>query len=90
MWKPTFVPIPIDQIDPSEMAEILEHLTSKAGSAVLSSGSEVSVVRGPFKGYVGRVIAADQDRSVYKVEIRIFGRKTEVEIAFCDVVKPGS
>lgn len=54
---------------------------------MLESGATVEVVRGPFQGYVGRITGVDSDRNKYKVEINIFGRLTEVEVEFDDVVR---
>jgi len=47
----------------------------------------VKIVEGPFNGFTGTVTEVIEDRSKLKVEVTIFGRKTELELNFTQVTK---
>ena len=50
-------------------------------------GEAVKVVDGPFNGFDGTVEEIDEDKKKVKVMVKIFGRKTLLELNFVQVVK---
>lgn len=50
-------------------------------------GEPVKIVDGAFNGFSGQVSEVIEDRSKLKVEVTIFGRKTELELNFTQVTK---
>ena len=75
---------------PSEFANGLIQATAKDGMLIAMtdyrSGDAVSVINGPFSGWLARVIAADDEGRV-RLLIDIMGRKTALEIASEDLEK---
>lgn len=43
-------------------------------------GEKVKVNYGPFNGFIGEVIEVDREKKKVKVEVKIFGRKTPLEL----------
>lgn len=50
-------------------------------------GDAVKVIVGPFNGFSGTIEEVSKDKRKLKVMVKIFGRKTPVELGFMDVVK---
>lgn len=50
-------------------------------------GEAVKVIDGPFESFVGTIDAIDQQRKKLTVSVKIFGRKTPMELSFMQVEK---
>ena len=50
-------------------------------------GDPVKVTVGPFNGFSGVIEEVNNDKRKLKVMVKIFGRKTPVELGFMDVEK---
>ena len=50
-------------------------------------GDAVKVTVGPFNGFSGTIEDVNRDKRKLKVMVKIFGRKTPVELGFMDVEK---
>jgi transcriptional antiterminator NusG len=57
------------------------------GSASFKVGELVRVSDGPFASYHGTVEEVDDEHSLLKVEVSIYGRPTPVELEFGQVKK---
>lgn len=82
-------PVPLRD---SEVARILgthDEMLDKESETITPFvvGEAVKVTDGPFSGFDGTVEEISEDRKKLKVTVRIFGRKTLLELNFAQVVK---
>lgn len=63
-----------------ELAQSGEELTTP-----FYVGEPVKVIDGPFSGFTGVVDAVNEEKKKLKVMVKIFGRKTPVELSFMQV-----
>ena len=52
-----------------------------------SVGENVKVIAGPFGGFSGVIEDVNNERKKLKVMVKIFGRKTPLELGFMQVEK---
>ena len=50
-------------------------------------GDEVKVIHGPFNGFSGKIEEINTEKKKLKVMVKIFGRKTSLELGFMQVEK---
>jgi len=48
---------------------------------------DIKIIDGPFNGFIGTIEEIVTDKKKLKVEVKIFGRKTPVEVTFLQVEK---
>jgi len=82
-------PIPLR---PNEVARILgkvDELTesSEEINVPFYSGEPVKVIDGPFNGFNGIIEEVHEEKKKLKVMVKIFGRKTPLELSFMQVEK---
>ena len=81
-------PIPMRQ---SEINRILGKMDESVdGSEMMDRfivGENVKVIDGPFNSFVGVVEEINEDKKKLKVTVKIFGRKTPLELNFSQVEK---
>ncbi len=65
-----------------ELAESEEEL-----NAPYFVGESVKVVDGPFNGFNGTIDEVNNEKKKLKVMVKIFGRKTPLELGFLQVTK---
>ncbi|MDE5851201.1 MAG: transcription termination/antitermination protein NusG [Alistipes sp.] len=77
---------------PQEVARILGRVdemnaTEEENETPFFVGEIVKVTDGPFSSFQGTVEAVDNERKKLTVSVKIFGRKTPMELGFTQVVK---
>ncbi len=77
---------------PSEVNRILGKVDELAASEEELSipfivGETVKVIDGPFNGFSGVIEEVNDEKKKLKVIVKIFGRKTPLELSFMQVVK---
>ncbi|MCM1368916.1 MAG: transcription termination/antitermination protein NusG [Candidatus Amulumruptor caecigallinarius] len=75
-------PMPLRESEVKRMLgnadEMLEPVTDEL--EVYIEGEPVKVISGPFNGFSGVIKAVNSDRKKVKVEVKIFGRPTDLEL----------
>lgn len=76
----------------SEVARILGNQDDQLagedfGDVVFSVGEQVKVISGPFNGFSGIIEEVNTERHKLKVMVKIFERKTPLELSFMQVEK---
>ena len=81
-------PIPMRQ---NEINRILGKMDESVDSSEMMDcfivGENVKVIDGPFNSFVGVVEEINEDKKKLKVTVKIFGRKTPLELNFSQVEK---
>ena len=65
-----------------ELAEESEEITTP-----FYAGENVKVIDGPFNGFTGVIEEVNDEKKKLKVSVKIFGRKTPLELSFLQVEK---
>ncbi len=79
-------------IRPAEVARILGRVDElsegeEENEVPFCIGETVKVTDGPFSSFSGVIEAVDEDRKKLTVSVKIFGRKTPMELSFMQVEK---
>ena len=83
-------PSPVPQSDINRMLGAAENTELENGIAIPYVVDEtVKVVDGPFSGFSGIIEEVNAEKHKLKVMVKIFGRKTPLELGFMQVEKEG-
>lgn len=84
-------PVPLRQSEVNRMLGVVDELsvnTDGVGSAIpYTFGETVKVIDGPFNGFNGTVEKINEEKRKLEVMVKIFGRKTPLELSFTQVEK---
>ncbi len=82
-------PVPLRQTEVNRMLGKVDELTESQETISIPfyTGENVKVTDGPFNGFSGVVQEVIEEKKKLKVEVKIFGRKTPLELSFMQVEK---
>ena len=66
---------------------LMLHRVKKENEVPFFEGETVKVTDGPFSSFSGTIEAVDNERKKLTVSVKIFGRKTPMELSFMQVEK---
>ena len=80
-------PVPMRISEVNRILGKVDELTEAEGtlSYTYVVGESVKVINGPFNGFNGTVEEINEEKKKIKVTVKIFGRKTPVELGFGEV-----
>jgi transcriptional antiterminator NusG len=82
-------PVPLRPKEVERMLGKMDEL-DKADEEVVDKyfvGEKVKIVDGPFKTFVGTILEVDESKKRLKVNVKIFGRDTELELGYLQIGK---
>ena len=82
-------PVPLRQSEVNRMLGKVDVLSIKEDSVNIpfSIGETIKVVDGPFNGFNGTIEKINEEKRKLEVMVKIFGRKTPLELSFMQVEK---
>lgn len=82
-------PVPLRQSEVNRMLGKVDELAVKVDSVAIpySEGETVKVIDGPFNGFNGTIEKVNEEKRKLEVMVKIFGRKTPLELSFMQVEK---
>ena len=83
-------PIPLRQSEVNRMLGKVDELNVDSDSNVVipfSIGETVKVIDGPFNGFDGTIEKINEEKRKLEVMVKIFGRKTPLELSYMQVDK---
>ncbi len=82
-------PVPLRQSEVNRMLGKVDELAVKTDNQAIpfTLGETVKVVDGPFNGFNGTVEKINEEKRKLEVMVKIFGRKTPLELSFMQVEK---
>ncbi len=82
-------PVPLRQSEVSRILGTVDELQENGEDLTIpyNVGETVKVVVGPFSGFNGLIEEVNNEKRKLKVMVKIFGRKTPLELGFMDVEK---
>ena len=82
-------PVPLRKSEVNRMLGKVDELAVKTDNVVIpySVGETVKVVDGPFNGFNGTIENVNEEKRKLEVMVKIFGRKTPLELSFMQVEK---
>jgi len=80
-------PVPMRLSEVNRILGKVDELTEAEGTITVSYivGESVKVINGPFNGFNGVIEEINEEKKKIKVTVKIFGRKTPVELGFGEV-----
>lgn len=80
-------PVPMRLSEVNRILGKVDELTEAEGTINVSYvvGESVKVINGPFNGFNGIIEEINEEKKKIKVTVKIFGRKTPVELGFGEV-----
>ena len=81
--------VPLRQAEVNRMLGKVDELSVKAENVNIpySVGETVKVIDGPFNGFNGSIEKVNEEKRKLEVMVKIFGRKTPLELSFMQVEK---
>ncbi|SDB47471.1 transcription antitermination protein nusG [Flavobacteriaceae bacterium MAR_2010_188] len=83
-------PVPLRQSEVNRMLGKVDELTLGADSNIaipFTTGETVKVIDGPFNGFDGVIEKINEEKRKLEVMVKIFGRKTPLELSYMQVEK---
>ncbi|TYB76896.1 transcription termination/antitermination protein NusG [Bizionia myxarmorum] len=83
-------PVPLRQSEVNRMLGKVDELSVNADTNVaipFKSGETVKVIDGPFNGFDGTIEKINEEKRKLEVMVKIFGRKTPLELSYMQVEK---
>jgi transcriptional antiterminator NusG len=82
-------PTPLRQSEVNRILGKVDELTENEESLNVPFfvGESVKVIDGPFNGFSGTIEEVNDEKKKLKVMVKIFGRKTPLELSFMQVEK---
>ena len=82
-------PVPLRTSEVNRMLGKVDELTLTADHIAIpfNSGENVKVIDGPFNGFNGTVEKINEEKRKLEVMVKIFGRKTPLELSYMQVEK---
>lgn len=82
-------PIPLRKSEVDRMLGDVDELAVQEESIAIpySSGETIKVIDGPFNGFNGTIERVNEEKRKLEVMVKIFGRKTPLELSYMQVEK---
>ena len=82
-------PVPMRKSEVNRMLGKVDELSTQQDSIAIpfNLGESVKVVDGPFNSFTGTIDKINEDKRKLQVMVKIFGRKTPVELSYMQVEK---
>jgi transcriptional antiterminator NusG len=82
-------PVPLRVNEVSRMLGKVDELSMDAENIVIPFiiGESIKVIDGPFNGFNGNIEKVNEDKRKLEVMVKIFGRKTPLELSYMQVEK---
>ena len=80
-------PVPLRQSEVNRILGTVDELQEGGEELPYTVGETVKVTVGPFSGFSGLIEEVNTEKRKLKVMVKIFGRKTPLELGFMDVEK---
>ena len=82
-------PVPLRKSEVNRMLGKVDELSVKVDSVAIpyNVGETIKVVDGPFNGFNGTVEKVNEEKRKLEVMVKIFGRKTPLELSYMQVEK---
>ena len=82
-------PIPMRPTEVNRMLGKVDELSLETENIAIpfNSGDNVKVIDGPFNGFNGSIEKVNEEKRKLEVMVKIFGRKTPLELSYMQVEK---
>ncbi|GLB52144.1 transcription termination/antitermination protein NusG [Neptunitalea chrysea] len=82
-------PVPLRKSEVNRMLGKVDELSVKTDNVLIpySVGETIKVIDGPFNGFNGTVEKVNEEKRKLEVMVKIFGRKTPLELSYMQVEK---
>ena len=82
-------PIPLRTAEVNRMLSKVDELSTESESVSIpfEIGESIKVIDGPFNGFNGSIEKVNQEKRKLEVMVKIFGRKTPLELSYMQVEK---
>jgi len=82
-------PVPLRKSEVNRMLGKVDELSVQADSVMIpfTVGETIKVIDGPFNGFNGTIENINEEKRKIEVMVKIFGRKTPLELSFMQVEK---